>query len=307
MANLRNERKFRNYISALVATFKTGEALENFTQQGLLAVHNHIQNKVGNLPPCLNQCSQNGGDINRWCVTCISWRQELENFIPRGVRRNWQDTASWCWPNGAKEIAEVFVFKFPGQGNRNINLKDLSTIFNVWNRCKQFQRPVVNLLEILKESRNELAHNNANMKLSNAKKTLIFQQINNVVSHPDIQQTIHNHADFLQTLHELENGELFMEDFERALHAIGLQNAEIETRLNDLSSTVNETNRKMLTHIFCLSVFIVILVFAVLFKEPPAYIAQQIIRLNNMPMQATMDPINERMSKMTLSSQAGKL
>jgi hypothetical protein len=66
MASLRNEGKFRNYISALAATFKTGEALENFTEQGLLAVHNHIKNKVGILPPCLNQCSQNGGDINRY-------------------------------------------------------------------------------------------------------------------------------------------------------------------------------------------------------------------------------------------------
>jgi hypothetical protein len=133
---------------------------------------------------------------------------------------------------------------------------------------------------------------------------LIFQQINNVVSHPDIQQTIHNHADFLQTLHEFENGELFKEDFERALQDIGLQNAEIKTKLKALSSTVKETDRKMLKYFLLFSVFIpcVILVI-VLFKEPQASIAMQSIRLNNMPMQATMDS----MSKMTLSSQAGKL
>jgi hypothetical protein len=81
MADIRQKRKCRNYISAFVAMHKTGKALENFTKQGLITVHNHIKNTVGNLPSCLNQCSRNVRDINRYIFLKIHvsvFQTELE-------------------------------------------------------------------------------------------------------------------------------------------------------------------------------------------------------------------------------------
>jgi hypothetical protein len=159
----------------------------------------------------------------------------------RGIRQNWQTKKSWCWPYGGQEIAEVFIL--PEWRNININFKDMSTIFNVWNRCNQFQRPVVHLLEPLKESRNELVHNNVNMKLTNAKKKLIFQQIRDVINHPDIMQTLQNHAGVLQTLREIEKEKLFENDLKRSLNAIGMQTADIQRKLNAFSLIVAENNK----------------------------------------------------------------
>ncbi|XP_053381158.1 protein TANC1-like [Mercenaria mercenaria] len=238
---LRQNRKCKNYIGAFVATYKTGESLENFTEQGLLSLHNHIKQTLGNMPVCAHQCSRNYRDINRWCVTCTGWRIELENAMPRGIRRIWNDKKSWNWPNSSRDIAEVFIL--PGWNTNNINLKDLSTIYNVWNRCLQFPRHVVQVLDNLKDSRNDLVHNTVSMKITSAKKKVIFQNITNVVNHPDIQPSLPNNANLLQTLRDLKKGKLFQDDIRYTFNQIGKQNADIKAKLDRLALTLDDTNR----------------------------------------------------------------
>lgn len=68
--SLRRKRKFRNYISSVVATYKVGVALEHFTTHGLQAVHDHIRQRLGNQPVCQNHCSKNIPDIQRYVIFC---------------------------------------------------------------------------------------------------------------------------------------------------------------------------------------------------------------------------------------------
>ncbi|XP_045180048.2 uncharacterized protein LOC123539472 [Mercenaria mercenaria] len=245
--NMRRSEKHKNYVCALVAVNKTGEALGSVTEQGLQTVHNQIQHNLRylNLPQCVQQCSVNIHDRNRWCPTCSSWRQELEQYIVQVRRRNrvrWSAMKSWTWPIDSLNIAEIFSPDY----NAN-NLKDISTILNIWERCSIFQRQV-QVADPLRQSRNELIHQyNAKMKITNAKKIEIFQNISNVITHPDIQPLIPNHNDLVQTIGHLEQGDLFRyeTDIMDALRDIGMQNADIYARLDRNALGLHETHTKL--------------------------------------------------------------
>lgn len=178
----------------------------------------------------------------RWCITCANWRKELETYFePRLNRIKWHNKKSWCWPNGPQDIAEVFIL--PGWPTANINLLDISTIFNVWNRCSSFDRNAVQVLAPLKENRNELIHNTKNMLLTNAKKKLFFQNIKNVINHKDIRPLIQNHANISQLVRDLEKGnKLFADDVQSSLREIGKSQAEIKDTIHILSLDIRNTN-----------------------------------------------------------------
>ncbi|XP_053381405.1 uncharacterized protein LOC128549123 [Mercenaria mercenaria] len=249
--NLRQSRKHKNYVSALVAVNKTSDALESVTEDGLRTVHNQIQQNLGHhhFPQCVQQCSRIFRDLNRWCGTCTSWRIELDAYMTQGARQNrirWTDMKSWTWPVDERNIAEVFIL--PGWNTNNINLKDLSTTLAVWKRCSVFQRHVVQAAEPLKKNRNQLVHEyNASMKITNAKKIEIFQNIRNLITHPDIQPLIPNHNDLIRMIGELEQGDLFKyeDDIMNALRNIGMQNEDIQARLDRHALGLQEVHTKL--------------------------------------------------------------
>ncbi|XP_045180030.2 uncharacterized protein LOC123539460 [Mercenaria mercenaria] len=275
--NLRRNEKHKNYICALVAVNKTGEALESVTEHGLQTVHNQIQQNLRhlNLPQCVQQCSVNIHDRNRWCQTCSNWRIHLDNYILQGRRRfrvRWSEMKSWTWPMNSLNIAEVFSTDL----NAN-NLKDLSTTLPIWKRCSVFQRQVVQAADHLRTSRNQLVHQyNAKMKITNVKKIEIFQNISNVITHPDIQPLIQNHNGLIQTIGHLEQGELFRyeTDIMDALRDIGMQNADIYARLDRNALGLQEAQtklenialamQKLTRHVFWLVVIAIMFVLCVL-------------------------------------------
>ncbi|WAR11844.1 hypothetical protein MAR_026024, partial [Mya arenaria] len=207
--DIRKDERKQNYDSCKVALDETGEALLPFTEDKLKDLHQQISLQVGNQPVCHQQCSKVMRAVNRWCITCGLWRQELLRFHTNPKELVWHKLQSWEWPKHHMNLVEVFMLQHWDKAN--MNASDLSVALTVWKKCSVFPATILPLANKLKKSRNKIAHGKS---LDENEKQTVFNNIKQVIQHADVVNCLQNPNEIQNRLTDLENGELFKSENE---------------------------------------------------------------------------------------------
>ncbi|XP_045176786.2 uncharacterized protein LOC123537214 [Mercenaria mercenaria] len=253
LKKLKESKEYRNYKGVQAATCVVGASLENYTVQCLDSVHQKISNKLGPLLPCTKQCSQQIPDHNKWCRSCISWKNELKTFFKQKMLKDqpkWRNMESWKWPTSSLNIAEVFL---PVNWSQSaINLKDTSTQIYIWKRCSEVPSSMGKSLESIKNIRNNLAHN-TNLKIDDNDTRDYFQKLNTCVNQANIKSVIQNHPKLLNDIKYLEKHSMDR-NIERALKKINARLKRIEGRNNSSGQDCNISDWKLIIFVTIIAV-----------------------------------------------------
>ena len=172
-----NNPGYKNWIKVSLALIKSKEALHDFTEKTIIAIHNDIKTKVGSgicTGTSLCNTRKGGGPTGKEpsCPNCAQWVTEIKRI--RNGQLYWKNADPKIWHNAPWEIAKCFM---NAQGSKATaasvtgpDKTDLSGILNVLIGCKEFGHNHLNnkkLPEQVREVRNDLMHC-ATMSFTNA-------------------------------------------------------------------------------------------------------------------------------------------
>ena len=162
-----NNPGYKNWIKVSLALIKSKEALHDFTEKTIIAIHNDIKTKVGSgICTGTSLCNtRKGGATGKEpsCPNCVQWVTEIKKY--RNGLLYWKNADPKKWHNAPWEIAKCFM---NAQGSKATaasvtgpDKTDLSGMLNVLIGCKEFGRNHLNdkkLPEQVREVRNDLMH-----------------------------------------------------------------------------------------------------------------------------------------------------
>ena len=162
MADILLHKKEINYFILSRGLFFIASTLKDYTEAGVLNLHQRISRKLQNLTPCQNKrCSKRcGRDFLQWCQTCQQWREELLEAHSDKKRFEsicWKSTESWNWPQDYRTITTLFLTSGYVKTVPDLNFGDLSTALSLWENCNEFLI-APNIIQRLRGMRNSHAH-----------------------------------------------------------------------------------------------------------------------------------------------------
>ena len=161
MADILHKKEI-NYFILSRGLFFIASILKDYTEAGVINLHQRISRKLQNLTPCQNKrCSKRyGRDFLQWCQTCQQWREELlEAHSDKNKFESicWNDTESWKWPQDCRTITALFLKSGYVKTVSDLNFADLSTALSLWENCNEFLIGD-NIIQKLRDMRNSHAH-----------------------------------------------------------------------------------------------------------------------------------------------------
>ena len=141
-----NDSRYKNWLKVSLALIESKEALHDFAEKVINAIHNDIKTRLGpgtctGTPACN---TRKGGATGKepTCPSCAQWVTEIKKNKNRSGLLHWKNADPTKWHNLPWEIAKCFMNvlgdKATAASVTGPDKTNLSGILNVLVNCKEF-------------------------------------------------------------------------------------------------------------------------------------------------------------------------